>query len=81
MHLMYFRFFHKLLRDAGLVDSDEPAKRLLCQGMVLADAFYYPQQRRTRLGFPGRRATLNVMTKAAFQSHRSTRSVTGTMLA
>ncbi|CNE01370.1 leucine--tRNA ligase [Yersinia nurmii] len=41
MHLMYFRFFHKLMRDAGLVDSDEPAKRLLCQGMVLADAFYY----------------------------------------
>jgi leucyl-tRNA synthetase len=42
MHLMYFRFFHKLMRDAGLVNSDEPAKRLLCQGMVLADAFYYP---------------------------------------
>ncbi|WP_406704567.1 leucine--tRNA ligase [Sodalis sp.] len=41
MHLMYFRFYHKLLRDAGLVTSDEPAKRLLCQGMVLADAFYY----------------------------------------
>ncbi len=41
MHLLYFRFFHKLLRDAGLVTSDEPAKRLLCQGMVLADAFYY----------------------------------------
>lgn len=41
MHLMYFRFFHKLLRDAGLVSSNEPAKRLLCQGMVLADAFYY----------------------------------------
>ncbi|QAV24004.1 leucine--tRNA ligase [Proteus hauseri] len=41
MHLMYFRFFHKLMRDAGLVDSDEPAKRLLCQGMVLADAFYH----------------------------------------
>ncbi|MEG1691548.1 MAG: class I tRNA ligase family protein, partial [Hafnia sp.] len=32
---------HKLMRDAGLVNSDEPAKRLLCQGMVLADAFYY----------------------------------------
>ncbi|NKI73607.1 leucine--tRNA ligase [Dickeya sp. CFBP 2040] len=42
MHLMYFRFFHKLMRDAGLVNSNEPAKRLLCQGMVLADAFYYP---------------------------------------
>ncbi|MFC0179887.1 leucine--tRNA ligase [Thorsellia kenyensis] len=41
MHLLYFRFFHKLLRDAGLVSSDEPAKKLLCQGMVLADAFYY----------------------------------------
>lgn len=44
MHLMYFRFFHKLMRDAGLVTSDEPAKRLLCQGMVLADAFYYVGQ-------------------------------------
>ncbi|UDG79952.1 leucine--tRNA ligase [Candidatus Steffania adelgidicola] len=41
MHLMYFRFYHKLLRDAGLVTSDEPTNRLLCQGMVLADAFYY----------------------------------------
>lgn len=40
MHLLYFRFYHKLLRDAGLVNSDEPAKRLLCQGMVLADAFW-----------------------------------------
>ncbi|PVZ72108.1 leucine--tRNA ligase [Pelagibaculum spongiae] len=37
MHLLYARFFHKLLRDAGLVDSDEPFKRLLCQGMVLKD--------------------------------------------
>ena len=41
MHLLYSRFFHKLLRDAGMVESDEPFKRLLCQGMVLADAFYY----------------------------------------
>ena len=41
MHLMYFRFFHKLMRDAGLVNSNEPAKNLLCQGMVLADSFYY----------------------------------------
>ncbi len=40
MHLLYSRFFYKLLRDAGLVDSDEPFKRLLCQGMVLADTFY-----------------------------------------
>jgi leucyl-tRNA synthetase len=40
MHLLYSRFYHKLLRDAGLVNSDEPFKRLLCQGMVLADTFY-----------------------------------------
>ena len=41
MHLLYFRFFHKLLRDMDLVNSDEPAKQLLTQGMVLADAYYY----------------------------------------
>ncbi|RUO32314.1 leucine--tRNA ligase [Aliidiomarina sedimenti] len=40
LHLLYARFFHKLLRDTGLVESDEPFKRLLCQGMVLADSFY-----------------------------------------
>jgi leucyl-tRNA synthetase len=40
LHLLYARFFHKLLRDEGLVTSDEPFKKLLCQGMVLADAFF-----------------------------------------
>lgn len=40
LHLLYARFFHKLMRDEGLVTSDEPFKRLLCQGMVLADSFY-----------------------------------------
>ncbi|MET1163198.1 MAG: class I tRNA ligase family protein, partial [Pseudoxanthomonas sp.] len=40
LHLMYFRFYHKLLRDARLVDSDEPATNLLCQGMVIADTYY-----------------------------------------
>jgi leucyl-tRNA synthetase len=40
LHLLYARFFHKLLRDEGLVSSDEPFNRLLCQGMVLANAFY-----------------------------------------
>ena len=39
LHLMYFRFYHKLLRDAGLVHSDEPATRLLCQGMVVAETY------------------------------------------
>jgi len=40
LHLMYFRFYHRLMRDAGLVDGDEPASRLLCQGMVVAETFY-----------------------------------------
>lgn len=37
LHLLYARFFHKLMRDEGLVSGDEPFKRLLCQGMVLKD--------------------------------------------
>jgi leucyl-tRNA synthetase len=37
LHLLYARFFHKLMRDAGLVKTDEPFKRLLTQGMVLKD--------------------------------------------
>jgi len=37
LHLLYARFFHKLMRDAGLVKTDEPFKNLLTQGMVLKD--------------------------------------------
>ncbi|MFG1491674.1 class I tRNA ligase family protein, partial [Oceanospirillum sp. HFRX-1_2] len=37
LHLLYSRFYHKLLRDEGLVNSDEPFQRLLTQGMVLKD--------------------------------------------
>lgn len=37
MHLLYSRFFHKLMRDEGLVNSDEPFISLLTQGMVLKD--------------------------------------------
>ncbi len=37
MHLLYARFFHKLMRDEGLLNSDEPFVRLLTQGMVLND--------------------------------------------
>ncbi len=39
LHLLYARFMHKLLRDEGLLHSDEPFKRLLTQGMVLKDGF------------------------------------------
>ncbi|PID28450.1 MAG: leucine--tRNA ligase [Candidatus Cloacimonadota bacterium] len=37
MHLLYARFFHKFMRDCGLVNSDEPFARLLTQGMVTKD--------------------------------------------
>ncbi|HET6593461.1 MAG TPA: leucine--tRNA ligase, partial [Xanthomonadales bacterium] len=40
LHLLYARFFHKLLRDVGLVSSAEPFTNLLTQGMVVAETFY-----------------------------------------
>jgi len=40
LHLLYARFYHKLMRDVGLVKSDEPFTNLLTQGMVVADTFY-----------------------------------------
>ncbi|MGL4687484.1 MAG: leucine--tRNA ligase [Fusobacteriaceae bacterium] len=40
MHLLYSRFFHKVLRDLGLLSTDEPFKRLLTQGMVLGPSYY-----------------------------------------
>lgn len=58
MHLLYFRFFHKLLRDAGFVTSDEPARKLLCQGMVLADAFYYTSPTNERIWVSPTQVTL-----------------------
>ncbi len=40
LHLLYARFFHKLMRDEGLVASDEPFINLLTQGMVIANTYY-----------------------------------------
>lgn len=55
LHLLYARFFHKLMRDEGLVQGDEPFANLLTQGMVLAGtylrenadgskSYYFPEQ-------------------------------------
>jgi leucyl-tRNA synthetase len=49
LHLLYSRFFHKLLRDFGLVNCDEPYKKLLTQGMVLADAYYYEDEKSAKI--------------------------------
>ena len=40
LHLLYARFYNKLLYDMGLVATREPFKRLLCQGMVLASSYF-----------------------------------------
>ncbi|MDR9440929.1 MAG: leucine--tRNA ligase, partial [Halomonas sp.] len=42
LHLLYARFFTKLMRDLGLVKTDEPFQRLLTQGMVIAETYYRP---------------------------------------
>ena len=46
MHLLYARFFHKALRDMGLVETNEPFKRLLTQGMVLGPSYYSQNERK-----------------------------------
>ncbi len=52
LHLLYARFFHKLMRDEGLVPGNEPFTHLLTQGMVVAPTFY-------RTGTDGRKQWIN----------------------
>lgn len=40
LHLLYARFFNKLMRDEGLLENDEPFTKLLTQGMVVAETYY-----------------------------------------
>jgi len=47
LHLLYARFFHKLMRDEGLLHSDEPFSNLLTQGMVVAETYYREVDGRT----------------------------------
>ncbi|SEK48239.1 leucine--tRNA ligase [Halomonas daqiaonensis] len=44
LHLLYARFFTKLMRDLGLVEAGEPFQRLLTQGMVIAETYYRPTE-------------------------------------
>ena len=68
LHLLYFRFYHKLLRDTGLVQSDEPATRLLCQGMVIAETFYRDDADGSKTWFNP--ADVDVETRRARQGRR-----------
>ncbi|OQM34311.1 class I tRNA ligase family protein [bacterium endosymbiont of Pedicinus badii] len=49
MHLIYFRFYHKLLKDFGFTKFSEPVDHLLCQGMVLNEAYYYLDKNRKKI--------------------------------
>lgn len=51
LHLLYTRFFHKLMRDEGLVNSDEPVVNLLTQGMVVAETYYRVQDNGSKTYF------------------------------
>ncbi|AKX51749.1 leucine--tRNA ligase [Thiopseudomonas alkaliphila] len=51
LHLLYARFFHKLMRDEGLVKGDEPFANLLTQGMVIAETYYRLQPNGARVWY------------------------------
>jgi len=51
LHLLYARFFNKLMRDEGLLDNDEPFSRLLTQGMVIAETYFRENQDGSREWF------------------------------
>lgn len=65
LHLLYARFFHKCLRDLGLVKSNEPFTNLLTQGMVIAQTFYRDQENGQKIWFNPAdvRVSLNENTK------------------
>ncbi len=76
LHLLYSRFFFKLLRDAGMVKYGEPFKRLLCQGMVLADAYYYTAENGAKVwvnpldAFPTRDDKGNIISAVDKEGHQ-----------
>ena len=61
MHLLYARFFQKMLRDMGMVSANEPFKRLLTQGMVLGPSYY--SEKENKFLFP---SEVNIKGEKAF---------------
>jgi leucyl-tRNA synthetase len=78
LHLLYARFFHKLMRDEGLISGDEPFKRLLCQGMVLANSFYKISENGSREWISPQEVTLEKDSKGKITS--AVHSATGERL-
>jgi leucyl-tRNA synthetase len=64
LHLLYARFFHKLMRDEGLVQGNEPFKNLLTQGMVVAPTFYRELEGGKKLWINPAEVDVEVDTKA-----------------
>ena len=68
LHLLYARFFHKLMRDEGLVSTDEPFANLLTQGMVLAETYYKETEKGAKLWVSPADVTLAYDEKGQVQS-------------
>ncbi|MEL7448969.1 MAG: leucine--tRNA ligase [Pseudomonadota bacterium] len=76
LHLLYARFFHRLMRDEGLVDGDEPMTNLLTQGMVNAQTYF-----RQQTGADGEEAGVSWYNASELELKRNERGqVTGAVL-
>ena len=78
MHLIYTRFWTKVMRDLGLVNFDEPIKRLLTQGMVVGETFFDvipneddPESKGKRIYFPPSKVTVERDGKGKITSAKS----------
>lgn len=78
MHLIYTRFWNKVMRDIGLVKFDEPVKRLLTQGMVIGETFFdlipnpdEPESAGKRVYFPPATVSVERDAKGKIVSARS----------
>ena len=72
LHLLYARFYHKLLRDTGLVKCDEPFTNLLTQGMVVAETYYREEGDGNKTWFNPARIEVDRDAKGKISAARST---------